>query len=169
RCRDYIVAVLLGTRPGGAGALGGLFHQVRRAAFRALLIDHFVPTGEGALGIAAASVEQLAPAAAALQDFALMALRAVHAGLDGFALQLLDPVAFRIARAAQKFAEPRAPAHHRAPALLAHHVGGRRGCRFPDDNVALLVARELLGVAAFRIVRAGQELAVAPELDHHVA
>src|SRR5271156_3581058 len=131
--------------------------------------NDFVPCREFAFRITAASVEQLPLPAAALENLTLFALRARDARLHRLGLQPLDSVAIRISRASEELAKARTPAHHRLAALLANLVGRhRRRGRFERD-VALLVAPELAGIGAFGVVRASQELAVAPPFDHHVA
>src|SRR5271167_2802748 len=168
RSRSLLAAFLVGALPGDAGALQILLDHVVRAARRAWLQHDFVPCGELALRVAAASEENLPAAAATLEDFAFLAFRARDSGLDRVGLQALDAVAIRVARASEEFAEARAAFDHRLAALFADLVSGRRRRRLERDD-ALFVARDFAGVGAFGIVRAGEKLAVAAPFDHHIA
>src|SRR5271156_4982275 len=100
---SFVAAFLVGALPGDTGALQVFLDHVVRAARRAWMRDYFIPCRELALWIAAASVENLSAAAAALEDFALFAFRARHSGLHRVGLQTLDSVAVRISRASQEF------------------------------------------------------------------
>src|ERR1700693_4807552 len=124
---SFVAAFLVGALPGDTGALQILLDHVVRAAGRAWLRDNFVPRREFALGIAAASVENLSATAATLEDFALFAFRARDSGLHRVGLQALDSVTLGIARTSQEFAAARAALHHRLAAFLADFVGGRGG------------------------------------------
>src|SRR5208337_1981239 len=157
---SLVAAFLVGALPGDAGALQVLLDQVVGAASRAWMRDDFVPGCEFTFRIAAASEENLSAAAATLEDLAFLAFRTRDPGLRWRRLQALDSVALRIPRASQKFAKARAPLDHRLAALLADFIGrhGRRR-RLERDN-PLVVARDLSGVGAFGVVRAGDELAV---------
>src|SRR6202044_1716103 len=168
RSGSLVAAFLVGALPGDAGALQILLDHVVGAARRARLRDDFVPCGELALRVAAASEENFPAAAATLEDFAFLAFRARDSGFDRIGLQALDAVAVRVARASEELAEARAAFDHRLAALFADLVGGRRRRGLQRDD-ALLVARDFSGGGAFGIVRAGEELAVAAPFDYHVA
>src|SRR5271163_3850557 len=168
RSGSLVAAFLVGALPGDAGALQILLDHVVRAARRAWLQHDLVPCGELALRVAAAAEENFPAAAATLEDLAFLAFRARDSGLDRVGLQALDAVAIRVARASEEFAEARAAFDHRLAALFADLVGGRRRRRLQRDD-ALFVARDFAGVGAFGIVRAGEKLAVAAPVDHHVA
>src|SRR6202035_489000 len=122
--RSLVAAFLVGALPGDTGALQVFLDHVVRAARGARLRDDFIPCGELALRIAAASVENLSAAAATLEDFALFAFRARDSGLHRVELQALDSVTVGIARASQEFAEARAALDHRLGAFLADFVRG---------------------------------------------
>src|SRR5436190_11885222 len=74
-------------------------HEIRIAAFRALLRNRLAPRYEITIGISIAAVERLAALRASLHDFTFGAFRALHA--DGF---LLDVFARRIIAARGEFA-----------------------------------------------------------------
>src|SRR6266404_966992 len=65
RCRrfDFPVASFLDARP-EIPVLGALLYDERRATLRAGLVDRFVRSGEVAIGVAAAAVENAAATAA---------------------------------------------------------------------------------------------------------
>src|SRR5581483_5141399 len=146
-----------------------LLDEIARAAIRAGGRHHAIPAREFALGIAIAAEEELAAAAAAFQDLAFLAIRTGDARFDRLRLQALDPVAIGVRRAAQEFTEARAAPDHRTAALVAALVGRHRRARFLEHDLTLFVATELRGVGAFRIIGAGEELAVAAPLDNHHA
>src|SRR5208282_3489835 len=76
---DFVAALLgLGASPGRAVALGGLLKQIRRPALRTFFGDQLVPRCELALGITAASVEDLSAPAPPLQHLAFFTLGARH-------------------------------------------------------------------------------------------
>src|SRR5256885_3632016 len=120
---------------------------LRRRAFssRVLARRFFageLPRGEGALGIALAAIEERAPATAALDQLALAAQRAGHAGPH---LRLLDVFAVRIAVAADERTVAAAPARERLSTVRAHLA-------LDDLELRLGLALERLGV----IARAGR-------------
>src|SRR5699024_10718729 len=113
---------------------------------------------ELALGIARTAVEYRA--AATFLDYDLSA--AERAG-DADALRyLLRVLALGIARAGVEVAVATGSPHHRAAALLAHHVGLGNHL---VERLAVLCDR--LRVLAAGIVRTSRELAVASVLDDH--
>src|SRR4030095_10790584 len=81
--------------------------------------------------------------------------------------QRLNVLAFGIAAAAEEFAKFAPAQEHGPTALLAGFVDFFLG---GDGNFTAIAPLEIFGVLAFRILRAGEELAVAPPLyDHHRA
>src|ERR1700729_1813932 len=105
RGRLLMAAFLVRALPSGAVFLGGFFDEVGSAAIGAWMRDDAIPTRELALRIAAASVEDFPPAAAAFEDFAFLAIGAGYAGGDGFGAGTLDAVAIGIAGAAEELTE----------------------------------------------------------------
>src|SRR5687767_8751937 len=98
--------------------------------------------GERAFRVALATEEERSPAPAALDQLALAAQRAGHAGLH---LRLLDVLAVRVAGAADERTEPAAAARERLPAV-------RADLALDDLELLLLLPLERLGV----IARAGR-------------
>src|SRR5271169_5128108 len=133
RSGRFVAALLVGALPGDAGAFQIFLDHVVRAARWAWLQDDFVPCGELALRVAAASEENFSAAAATLEDFAFLAFRARDSGLDRVGLQALDAVAIRVPRASEEFAKARAALDHQLAALLADLVSGRRRRRLQRD------------------------------------
>src|SRR5262249_25935651 len=98
-----------------------------------------------------------------LLQVSLLALRALHAGVDGL-LQPADVLAFGIAAAAEKTSVLAPAEHHRPAALFARLVD----LFFLGDlDLAVLAACKVFGVLALGVLRAGEELAVAAPFDHH--
>src|SRR5215472_13845183 len=87
----------------GALALGGLHREDRPVAGRAGLRQRQVPHRVLAVRVAGAGVEDLAVARLALEEGALLALRALHARVRRL-LQGLDVLAVRVAGAADELA-----------------------------------------------------------------
>src|SRR5437016_12941384 len=108
---DDLGAIAAFAANAGARALAPLGHTLREeggAARRARLQDGARPRHELAVGVLAAGVERLAPAAPALHELALAAgFRARDAEGDG-----LGGLAFRIARAGDDLAEAAVLGHH---------------------------------------------------------
>ena len=102
----FIPAVPIGAGQEIALPLGVLFNQVRCAAYRTGFGDRFIPGGEGAGRISAASIEYLAALGSLFHNFPVTpALGAVHtdflavaAAVDGFGV-----CAFGKSAAGQKF------------------------------------------------------------------
>src|SRR5438046_1246024 len=124
---DDLGAIAAFAANAGARALAPLGHALREeggTARRARLQDRARPRHELAVGVLAAGVERLAPAAPALHELALAAgFRARDAEGDG-----LGGLAFRIARAGDELAEAAVLDHHGltagGTALLRGLVGG---------------------------------------------
>src|SRR5206468_2622114 len=111
---------------------------------------------ELALGVAVTRVER-AELAAALDQLALLALRARHAGSLG--LLLLDVLALGIAGAPDERAEPAAPPLQRPPALRALLV------QQLGLGAASRPLTEIPGVGTHRVVRTADEPPVPAQLD----
>src|SRR5437773_5530843 len=115
---------------------------LRRRGSRPVLARRFfagqLARREGALGIALAAVEERAPATAALDQLALAAQRAGHAGPH---LRLLDVFAVRITGAADERTVAAAPTRERLSAVRAHLA-------FDDLELRLCLAFERLRVIA---------------------
>ena len=125
-------------------ALGARVVLLRRVADRAV-----------AVGIAAAAVEDRAEPAPLLDQLALSALRARHAGRDGWVL--LDVPAIRIAAA---------PGERSVPADLALELPAALGAGLVEHlGLGTNAAVHVADVAALGVVGAADELAVSTELD----
>ena len=107
-----------------------------------------------ALRIISAPIECISLARALLHQFAVFAVRALHA--DEVLLHIL---ALGISAARREFAEPSMADHHIAPALRA---------QFIERNVRnFLSLIQTPGGLAIRISRACHELPETPALEHH--
>src|SRR2546430_814745 len=157
------IAALFEAGAHGAG-LGALFDYERRAALRAPFGDGHVGRGEVAIRVTGTAVEHSWAAtasftgAAAADEFTFVAFRAFDAHGDRARV-----LAFRIARAPDKFAEAAAFLHEIFAAqrtqLGERLIGLVRNARALDE-----AARGL----AVRVTGTGKERAEAPALDGHL-
>src|SRR5215472_370776 len=154
-----VAAFLARTDALGALALGGLDREDRPVAGRAGLRQRQVPHRVLAVRVARVGVEHLAVARLALQEGALLALRALHTGVRrGF--QRLDVLAVRIARAADELAVAAAADDEVRAALRA--LAALDLLRLGRLLGGLV---QVAGVIAVRVAGAADEAAAAAETD----
>lgn len=132
-----------------ARALRDLLCQDRKFALRTGLLERFVPDREITLGPAVAAIEKATISRLLLRDLTFFANRTGYPESNG-----LSEFAVRIIAAGEKLPVFAALDDHGLAAFLAKFV---REFFRDDDDLALVVFLEILGVLAFWIIRTGEK------------
>src|SRR5262245_28480135 len=160
---DRIAALFLAATAGAPGSLGDLLHKNRIVTVRTRARHRAIPRSKLALRITVASLKDFSPPRLALFQIAFFTIRTFDAEVHRL-LERPDVSTFGVTTAAEKLTVFPPAQLHRPAALLASLVDF---FFLGDVEFAFVVTFEILGVLAFRVARAGQELAVTAPLHHH--
>src|SRR5688572_24813830 len=151
RDRHRKAALFVAAAPAATGPFGNLLDQYRSVAVRAWSWNWFVPSSKLTIRITITAVEHFAPARFTFFHVPFAAVRALDAKIHRF-FQRTYGLTFGIAATAEKLAVLAPTKKHRPAAVLAAFVDLHF---FSDFEFAVLIAAEIFGAFAFRILRAG--------------
>src|SRR5215510_3603642 len=160
---DRIAALFFATTADAPGSLGNLLHKNRIVTVRARARHGASPRSEFALWIAVASVKNFSSPRLALYQIAFFAFGTFDAEVHRL-LERPDVSTFGVTTAAEKLTIFPPAQLHRPAALFASLIDF---FFLGDVEFTFVIALKILGVFAFGIARAGQELAVSAPLHHH--